>query len=711
MSVSPVQDLSVGRSLIAILVSLGCVAVDDLAAQERTPAQDFDTLIAAGNTTPQGIWSDGTTMWVADLLDGKLYAYTVATRARDPRSDFDTLSAAGNIYPTGIWSDGATMWVADFLDEKLYAYTVATKAHDPRKDFDTLVTAGNTWPAGVWSNGTTMWVADFLDEKLYAYTVATKARDPRGDFDTLSAAGNIYPTGIWSDGTTMWVAENGDRSFKLYAYAVATRTRDPRGDFDTLSAAGNTGPQGIWSDGTTIWVADDTGWQAGDTGSRAKLYAYALPVKDAGPTFGSAAVPPLTYTWGVRISPRVLPAATGGRGPLTYTLTPALPAGLTFTAATRTLAGTPAAVQAATTYALTATDASGDSATLTFRLTVESGGGPGTRVFTDPTLTPGETPIKAVHFAELREAVNALRSRCGLASAAWTDPVLTPGVTPVRTVHLAELRTGLTAAYRACGLTPVPTFTDVVRAGTPIRALHITELRAAVNGVPGNRAPQPSGAIPGQTLTAGGDVRSVNVARYFSDPDGDALTYSARSNRTSVVRPSVARSTVTLAPVRAGTAMVTVTARDPGGLSAVQTIAVTVRDAGGGWQRTGSGPTILDLPTSITRIRIEGAYNGYLENFVVWCGIEGDQGGLLVNEVLGTAPGYSTRYSGVHSALRDYNRRGEPCRQLQIKYSEGVRWTITEVSSRSGLSPSAGTGSLAGDQAAVKRAIDLRRGR
>ena len=30
------------------------------------PVQDFNTLIAAGNNYPQGIWSDGTTMWVVD---------------------------------------------------------------------------------------------------------------------------------------------------------------------------------------------------------------------------------------------------------------------------------------------------------------------------------------------------------------------------------------------------------------------------------------------------------------------------------------------------------------------------------------------------------------------------------------------------------------------------------------------------------------------
>ena len=43
----------------------------------RDPANDFASLRPARNTSPAGIWSDGTTMWVADNHDKKLYAYAV----------------------------------------------------------------------------------------------------------------------------------------------------------------------------------------------------------------------------------------------------------------------------------------------------------------------------------------------------------------------------------------------------------------------------------------------------------------------------------------------------------------------------------------------------------------------------------------------------------------------------------------------------------
>ena len=185
-------------------------------AGQRYAGKDFDTLDAAGNDSPSGIWSDGTTMWVADRDDDKLYAYNVATKARDAAKDFTTLSAAGNEDPYGLWSDGTTLWVADHADGKLYAYKMSDRSRDAAKDFDTLAAAGNGGPLGLWSDGATLWVVDWSDGKLYAYKMSDRSRDAGKDFDTLDAAGNDSPSGIWSDGATMWVADLG--SYKLYAY-------------------------------------------------------------------------------------------------------------------------------------------------------------------------------------------------------------------------------------------------------------------------------------------------------------------------------------------------------------------------------------------------------------------------------------------------------------------------------------------------------------
>ena len=137
---------------------------------------------------------------------------------------------------------------------------------------------------------------------------------------------------------------------------------------------------------------------------------------------------------------------------------------------------TPVSAGAAT-VRVTATDPGGLSAAQTFMVTV----GRATRSFTDHPLVRGVTPIRAIHFMELRERIDALRAAAGLARLSWTDPVITAGVTPVKLVHLLELRSALTAAYEAQGRTALR-WTDTAPAGgaTPIRAAHLMELRAAV---------------------------------------------------------------------------------------------------------------------------------------------------------------------------------------------------------------------------------------
>ena len=99
--------------------------------------------------------------------------------------------------------------------------------------------------------------------------------------------------------------------------------------------------------------------------------------------------------------------------------------------------------------------------------------------------------------------------------------------------------------------------------------------RAGVTVAQGNRPPKPVGTIPAQTVTTGATV-AINAAQYFTDPDGDALAYTATSSNTSVATVSVSGSIVTIRGVAAGSATLTITATDPGGLSANQGASVTV---------------------------------------------------------------------------------------------------------------------------------------
>ena len=96
-----------------------------------------------------------------------------------------------------------------------------------------------------------------------------------------------------------------------------------------------------------------------------------------------------------------------------------------------------------------------------------------------------------------------------------------------------------------------------------------------------NRAPEARGAIEPITVAVG-DTATMDVAAYFSEPDGETLTYSAASSDASAASAAARGSTVAVAGVARGTADITVTATDPGGLAATQSFAATVPNRGPG---------------------------------------------------------------------------------------------------------------------------------
>lgn len=100
--------------------------------------------------------------------------------------------------------------------------------------------------------------------------------------------------------------------------------------------------------------------------------------------------------------------------------------------------------------------------------------------FTDDPLTPGSTPIKAVHIVELRNAINSLRTSNFIDEFVFTDPTLSAGEL-VEEVHVTELRAALAGVY-AQRSRPLPTYTDptIIATATSIRSVHVAELRMAV---------------------------------------------------------------------------------------------------------------------------------------------------------------------------------------------------------------------------------------
>ncbi len=121
-------------------------------------------------------------------------------------------------------------------------------------------------------------------------------------------------------------------------------------------------------------------------------------------------------------------------------------------------------------YAVAAVNAGGSSPTSALDLAT-------TVIFTDDPLVAGVTIIKAVHLAQLRTAVNAVRALDGLSAATFTDSA-TPGVV-VKAVHITQLRSDLDAATSGLGL-PSGGWTNAITTGSIIRAVDFQEIRNRV---------------------------------------------------------------------------------------------------------------------------------------------------------------------------------------------------------------------------------------
>ena len=257
--------LSFLAALTTVTVILITHGTDDVFAQQQSMNGNLD--LHSDNGAPRGIWSDRSTIWVADLADRKLYAYALASGARQDTKDIDLSTV--NVKPYGIWSDGTTIWALNTRDDKIYAFSLTDGSRDENKEL--RLDSSNDVPAGIWSDGATMWVVNQIDKKLYAYALDGGAR--QSDKDIVLSFDRPRPLGIWSDNTTVWIAYDyhqdyvDDDDFKLYAFTLEGGARQSDKDvaisIDLFSRSSD-----VWSNGTTMWLADSF---------HDKLIAYELP--------------------------------------------------------------------------------------------------------------------------------------------------------------------------------------------------------------------------------------------------------------------------------------------------------------------------------------------------------------------------------------------------------------------------------------------------
>lgn len=167
-----------------------------------------------------------------------------------------------------------------------------------------------------------------------------------------------------------------------------------------------------------------------------------------------------------------------------------------------------------------------------------------------------------------------------------------------------------------------------------------------------------------KTLRVFNQGNSPMTVTGITGPTGNAFTASFTQG---TIQPNNGFQDVTIrfTPTehRSYSGTATIQANHTAGSDTKQVTARGVRDP---FTRSGSGPTVFDMPTGITRVRITGNKPGSCENFIIWIG-----GRLVVNEIIGTCSiGIGPNYDGTHLVSGTV---------VEVRSSIGVNWTITEI--------------------------------
>ena len=176
--------------------------------------------------------------------------------------------------------------------------------------------------------------------------------------------------------TVDWTAPSGDGA-TIDDYDVRYRTDAESGEWTELPDATESTATSATVTGLTNGAVYQVQVRAGSDGEWSAP-ARGAPVAPGAAverlSFGDARIEDQRYRQYAALAPLVLPAATGGAGAVTYALAPALPAGLAFDAASRTISGRPSVASAPVTYTYTASDANAaapDQVSLSFAIEVE----------------------------------------------------------------------------------------------------------------------------------------------------------------------------------------------------------------------------------------------------------------------------------------------------------------------------------------------------
>jgi sugar lactone lactonase YvrE len=148
-----------------------------------------------------GITTNGTDIWLVDSYADKVYRYTGAASrlsgSQNAASSFTLVSGRnGNTNPQDLVTDGTSIWVVDGTALKVFKYTLSGTALGSWS-----IDPANTHPTGITinpSNVSNIWIVDNGTDEVYQYTAAaSRTSGSQSAAATFALApGNTNPQGI-----------------------------------------------------------------------------------------------------------------------------------------------------------------------------------------------------------------------------------------------------------------------------------------------------------------------------------------------------------------------------------------------------------------------------------------------------------------------------------------------------------------------------------
>ena len=288
-----------------------------------------------------------------------------------------------------------------------------------------------------------------------------------------------------------------------------------------------------------------------------------------------------------------------------------------------------AVAEGSATVTVTATDSRDATGTHTFTLTVLAN--------TAPT-TVGTIPTQTVSLSGSAGTVNL--------SNYFSDPDGNPLTYTATSSNISKATVSLSGATLT--ITGVATGWTTITVNVTDTSNAAAQQSFSVNVV-SNRSPISVGPIPNQTVRVGETAGTVDLSSYFSDPDGNPLTYSATSSNTSKATVSVSGATLTLTAVAAGSATISVTATDPSNASRSRSFYATVL-ASNTVNRVGTIPnqTVALSETVTATVDVSGYFSGPVDDTLTYSATSSNTSRATVSlsaatlTITGVAAGSST---------------------------------------------------------------------